>query len=82
MHYLPSAHFFPQFYDGPSADVGEISKVCGDELPAPVESTGNVMTVVFSTDFSVTDTGFLLQWDEVGPTTGIGNLFPNLPTNS
>ena len=40
-------------------------KACGSDLPDPVESTGNVMTVEFVSDYSITERGFLLQWDEI-----------------
>ena len=46
--------------DGPSATSALIgsSKHCGNAAPAPIQSTGNSMTLVFHTDSSVTKTGF------------------------
>ena len=45
--------------DGPSADSPVIgSKLCGSTAPAPIQSTGNSMTLIFHTDGSVTRTGF------------------------
>ena len=45
--------------DGPSADSPRIgSKLCGGNAPAPIQSTGNSMTLVFHTDGTSTKTGF------------------------
>ena len=46
--------------DGPSANSPLIggSRHCGMAEPAPIQSTGNSMTLVFHTDSSVTKTGF------------------------
>ena len=45
--------------DGPSLDSPRIgSKLCGRNIPAPIQSTGNSMTLRFRTDGSVSKTGF------------------------
>ena len=44
-------------YDGP--ETGPlIGKLCGSTAPAPIQSTGNSMTLLFQSDGSVTDVGF------------------------
>ena len=37
------------------------SKLCGNMLPQPVVSTGNFLTIVFHTDYSVTLSGFMIK---------------------
>ena len=45
--------------DGPSADSPRIGeKLCGRNVPSPIQSTGNSMYLKFRTDGSVTKTGF------------------------
>ena len=45
--------------DGPSASSTMIgSKLCGNAQPAPIQSTGNSMTLIFHTDNSAPKTGF------------------------
>ena len=48
-----------EVYDGPSTDspIGG-SKICGSSAPAPIQSTGNSMKLIFHTDSSVLKTGF------------------------
>ena len=54
------AYDYLEARDGPSTDSPLIgSKVCGTTgAPAPIQSTGNSMTLVFHTDSSVTKVGF------------------------
>ncbi|CAH1246982.1 TLL1 [Branchiostoma lanceolatum] len=49
-------------YDGPDTTAPLLAKLCGNTIPAPVHSHGNVLTVIFVTDFSVTMTGFALVY--------------------
>jgi PKD repeat protein len=49
-------------YDGPSTDAPVLGFFTGTELPAPVTSTGNVITVVETTDFTTNDTGFQIDY--------------------
>lgn len=48
-----------EVYDGPSTDspLGG-SRICGSSAPAPIQSTGNSMKLIFHTDSSETKTGF------------------------
>ena len=47
-------------HDGPSSTDSPIggSKICGRSAPAPIQSTGNSMKLIFHTDSSVTKIGF------------------------
>ena len=48
--------------DGDSANSNIIgSKLCGSGTPSPVESTGNSLTLVFHSDFSVNRKGFQIR---------------------
>ncbi|KAI8521339.1 hypothetical protein Bbelb_010930 [Branchiostoma belcheri] len=49
-------------YDGPDTSSELIGKYCGSGIPAPTHSHGNVITVRFVTDRSVTETGFTLVY--------------------
>ena len=46
--------------DGPTIESNLIgnTRLCGRNVPAPIQSTGNTMTLIFHTDNSVTKTGF------------------------
>ena len=47
-------------YDGPDTGLSPLigSKLCGTTAPAPIQSTGNSMTLLFQSDGSVTGVGF------------------------
>lgn len=52
-------------HDGPSVGSRELGKFCGPDGSSrigPVESTSNIMTVVFNSDSSMTNTGFQAYW--------------------
>ncbi|CAH1246976.1 TLL1 [Branchiostoma lanceolatum] len=49
-------------YDGPDTSAELIGKFCGSGIPAPIHSHGNILTVRFRTDRSVTETGFVLVY--------------------
>ncbi|XP_077993791.1 cubilin-like [Glandiceps talaboti] len=51
-----------QFNDGPTEDSALIDTFCGNIVPAPFFSTGNVLYVKFHSDFSISYTGFLFDW--------------------
>ena len=54
-------HDYLEVRDGPSANSPVIGlKLCGSTAPAPIQSTGNSMTLIFHTDRSVerVETGF------------------------
>ena len=43
----------------------EVGKYCGSDLPTEISSTGNILTVTFHSDHSVTHTGFRAEWNQV-----------------
>ena len=52
-------------YDGSSVGSREIGRFCGPDGSSrigPVESTSNVMTVIFNSDSSLTNSGFQAYW--------------------
>ena len=51
-----------RIYDGPDETSPLISVHCGISLPVPVEGTTNELYVTFTTDYSVTDTGFVATY--------------------
>ena len=40
----------------------QVRRFCGKEKPAAVESLGNHLTVLFSSDYAITSEGFLIKW--------------------
>jgi cubilin len=55
-------------YDGADSLGPLLLSACGQIVPDSVETTGAAATVTFTTDSSVTNPGWLLQWQEVtGP---------------
>lgn len=57
---------FLRIYDGPNDSAPLIAELAGNQDGTQFLSTGNVITVVWSTDFSVTSSGFLAYWDAYG----------------
>ncbi|XP_043930819.1 tumor necrosis factor-inducible gene 6 protein [Protopterus annectens] len=55
-----------EVYDGYGDFYSPVGRFCGDELPEDILSTGNVMTLKFLTDASVTAGGFEIQYVAVG----------------
>ena len=56
-------------YDGPDETAPLISTHCGTSIPVPIEGTTNQLYVTFTSDRSVTDTGFVAIYaakDQVG----------------
>ncbi|NXU98270.1 TSG6 protein, partial [Cettia cetti] len=51
-----------EVYDSYDDVNGLVGRFCGDELPDDIISTGNVMTLKFLTDASVTAGGFQLRY--------------------
>ena len=43
----------------------EEEKYCGSSMPSPIISSGNTMTVVFHSDYSVNRNGFKATWEAV-----------------
>merc|ERR1711874_41146 len=62
-----------------SDDETKLAKLCGDERPKPLQSTGNKMTLEFYSDEDNNKKGFLANWKSVEtPTTGVFES-PNYP---
>ncbi|XP_053545868.1 tumor necrosis factor-inducible gene 6 protein [Bombina bombina] len=56
-----------EVYDSYDDVHGLIGRFCGDELPDDIISTGNVMTLKFLTDGSITAGGFKLKYSALDP---------------
>ncbi|BHF63125.1 Bone morphoproteintic protein 1 [Sparganum proliferum] len=52
-------------FDGSSALYPKLDELCGVELPKPIRSTGNTMTVRFVTDAGVQKQGFAARFQKV-----------------
>jgi len=53
-------------YDGPNQGSPLLKKLCGFTAPTtPIVSSGNTMTLVFTTDGSVVFNGFKAQWTQI-----------------
>ena len=54
------------YYDYVSISYGSVEeKYCGSEIPGPIISSGNTMTVVFVSDSVYQFTGFKATWEAV-----------------
>ena len=54
------------YYDYVSISYGSVEeKYCGDDIPGPIISSGNTMTVVFVCDSVFQFTGFKATWEAV-----------------
>ncbi|XP_066544161.1 tumor necrosis factor-inducible gene 6 protein [Amia ocellicauda] len=56
-----------EIYDSYDDVSGLTGRFCGDELPEDFISTGNVMTLKFLTDSSVTAGGFKIEYNAIDP---------------
>ncbi|XP_043938591.1 inactive serine protease PAMR1 isoform X2 [Protopterus annectens] len=56
---------FLEVRDGDNVDSGVIAKVCGNERPAPIRSTGNSLHVLFTSDGSKNYDGFYATFSEI-----------------
>ncbi|XP_007894517.1 tumor necrosis factor-inducible gene 6 protein [Callorhinchus milii] len=56
-----------EIYDSYDDMLGFVGRYCGNELPPKIISTGNVMTLKFLSDSSITAGGFLLTYVAVNP---------------
>ena len=53
-------------YDYVKISFGSVEeKYCGSSKPSPIISSGNTMTVVFHSDYSVNRNGFKATWEAV-----------------
>ena len=54
------------YYDYVSISYGSVEeKYCGSDIPGPIASSGNTMTVVFVSDPAYQFTGFNATWEAV-----------------
>lgn len=58
---------YVEIYDSYDDVHGFVGRYCGDELPEDIISTGNVMTLKFLSDASVTAGGFQIKYVTVDP---------------
>uniref|UniRef100_A0A8C0RJ67 Tumor necrosis factor-inducible gene 6 protein n=1 Tax=Canis lupus familiaris TaxID=9615 RepID=A0A8C0RJ67_CANLF len=58
---------YVEIYDSYDDVHGFVGRYCGDELPEDIISTGNVMTLKFLSDASVTAGGFQIKYIAVDP---------------
>ncbi|XP_051874733.1 tumor necrosis factor-inducible gene 6 protein [Pristis pectinata] len=58
-----------EIYDSYDDLLGFVGRFCGDQLPWDIISTGNVMTLKFLSDSSVTAKGFVLVYKAINPPT-------------
>lgn len=58
---------YVEIYDSYDDIHGFVGRYCGDELPEDIISTGNVMTLKFLSDASVTAGGFQIKYVAVDP---------------
>uniref|UniRef100_H9G7X4 TNF alpha induced protein 6 n=1 Tax=Anolis carolinensis TaxID=28377 RepID=H9G7X4_ANOCA len=56
-----------EIYDSYDDVSGFVGRYCGDELPDDIVSTGNVMTLKFLSDASITAGGFQIQYTAFDP---------------
>nr|VZI31656.1 unnamed protein product [Spirometra erinaceieuropaei] len=55
-------HDHIEIYDGPSEHSPSLRRICGSEIPAPVLSTSNTMTVRFVSDHDSQEQGFTARF--------------------
>jgi len=66
------------------SDGSQLFKECNSEIPSPLTSTGNTMTIVFHSDYSVNQNGFSAEWKMVDPPAAVSSgteSSPNYPEN-
>ncbi|XP_062904648.1 tumor necrosis factor-inducible gene 6 protein [Mobula hypostoma] len=56
-----------EVYDSYDDLLGFVGRFCGNQLPRDIISTGNVMTLKFLSDSSITAKGFLLAYKAINP---------------
>ncbi|MDX2368659.1 MAG: CUB domain-containing protein, partial [Colwellia sp.] len=79
---LESGYDFLTIYDGSTtASPVLANNLSGNSLPASVTSSGSAMLVRFSSDFSITSSGFIASWTSTGDiclAKNVGDNFPNV----
>ena len=66
-----------QVWDGTYEDSTKhlLGRYCNTTAPHPVTSSGRLASVVFHSDNSASDQGFLITWSQVPGIPGCGGLF-------
>ncbi|GFN89691.1 cubilin, partial [Plakobranchus ocellatus] len=70
---------FLQIFDGAESDGVSLGRFCGDQLPDPVTSENNQVSLWLHTDYHLNFPGFLLSWQAI-PTVPVTTFVP--PTSS
>lgn len=81
---------FVEVYDGPTTASPRLARLSGNTIPSPILSTGGVMLVRFTSDFSLSDLGFEANYTAYSNhcvplqtfTTGTGSFTDGSGTNS
>ena len=56
-----------EVFDGDTIDIKKrVAKLCGSDLPDPIESSGNTLILKFSSDYATGYKGFKLQLTKTG----------------
>ena len=63
---MESGYDFVHVYEGDSTDVDPLASLSGSDVPDPVESTGNTMTIRIVSDGSVNFSGFSVDINFIG----------------
>jgi len=68
---------FVEVWDGTYSEPTkhQLGRFCNTTAPPPVTSSGHIASVVFHSDHSSSDTGFLITWSQVSGVPGCGGLF-------
>ena len=77
-------HCFCDYVEVLDSDFSQLLHECGNEVPSPITSNGNTMTVIFSSDYSENMKGFSADWKEVDPAPAATSgevTSPNYPQN-
>lgn len=80
---LESGFDFLTIYDGPTSGSPVLANnLSGTSLPSSVTSSGGTMLVRFTSDFSVTRSGFITSWTSttgsICPAQSVGDNFPSV----
>ena len=56
-----------EVFNGDTKDIKKrVAKLCGSDLPDPIESSGNTLILKFSSDYAIGYKGFKLQLTKTG----------------
>ena len=63
---MESGYDFVHVYEGDSTDVDPLVTLTGSDIPDPIDSTGNIITIQIVSDGSVNFAGFSVDLTFVG----------------